>query len=77
MLLTSRCSFLDVEWTLYEQMAIAAMDCQCLDVAKVLLSFLLDFGPSILYNLGPPLLHLDVLAKFHTQVTSLGDISHR
>ncbi|MBA0742422.1 hypothetical protein Gogos_015479, partial [Gossypium gossypioides] len=24
------------EWTLYEQLAIAAMDCQCLDVAKVL-----------------------------------------
>ncbi|GFZ02862.1 protein prenylyltransferase superfamily protein [Actinidia rufa] len=23
------------EWTLYEQVAIAAMDCQCLDVAKV------------------------------------------
>lgn len=27
--------FFDVEWTLYEQVAIAAMDCQCLDVAKV------------------------------------------
>lgn len=37
-LLTSRFSFLDAEWTLYEQVAIAAMDCQCLDVAKVLLS---------------------------------------
>ncbi|XP_027350887.1 ER membrane protein complex subunit 2 isoform X3 [Abrus precatorius] len=24
------------EWTLYEQVAVAAMDCQCLDVAKVL-----------------------------------------
>ena len=26
---------LDAEWTLYEQVAIAAMDCQSLDVAKV------------------------------------------
>ncbi|GAB2277575.1 hypothetical protein Dimus_012284 [Dionaea muscipula] len=24
----------DDEWTLYEQVAVAAMDCQCLDVAK-------------------------------------------
>lgn len=24
-----------VEWTLYEEVAIAAMDCQCPDVAKV------------------------------------------
>lgn len=23
------------EWTLYEQVAVAAMDCQCVDVAKV------------------------------------------
>lgn len=29
------CFSLSVEWTLYEQVAIAAMDCQCLDVAKV------------------------------------------
>lgn len=27
-----------VEWTLYEQVAIAALDCQCLDVAKVTFS---------------------------------------
>ena len=26
---------IDVEWTLYEEVAVAAMDCQCLDVAKV------------------------------------------
>jgi hypothetical protein len=25
----------DVEWTLYEQVAVAAMDCQSLEVAKV------------------------------------------
>lgn len=29
--------FLDAEWTLYEQVAIAAMDCHCLDVAQVLI----------------------------------------
>jgi hypothetical protein len=28
-------SFFDAEWTLYEQVAVAAMDCQRLDVAKV------------------------------------------
>jgi hypothetical protein len=27
--------FFDVEWTLYEEVAIAAMDCQSLEVAKV------------------------------------------
>ena len=26
---------LGVEWTLYEQVAIAALDCQAIDVAKV------------------------------------------
>jgi len=34
--------YLDVEWTLYEQVAVAAMDCQSLDVAKVQ-SFLNEF----------------------------------
>lgn len=31
------CFFVDSEWTLYEQVAVAAMDCQCLDVAQVLI----------------------------------------
>lgn len=34
-------TFCGVEWTLYEQVAIAAMDCQSLDVAKVYLSSLM------------------------------------
>jgi len=29
--------FVDSEWTLYEQVAVAAFDCQCLDVAQVLI----------------------------------------
>ena len=31
---------LGVEWTLYEQVAIAALDCQAIDVAKVQLTLL-------------------------------------
>ena len=34
-IITNNYLYLNTEWTLYEQVAVAAMDCQCLDVAKV------------------------------------------
>ncbi|RZR84812.1 hypothetical protein BHM03_00011693 [Ensete ventricosum] len=58
------------EWTLYEQVAFAAMDCQQHDVAKVLARFaiLMGIAHTSLVHTGPPV-------DWYTDPPLLGDIT--